>query len=154
MGLTVSGSVYLGSSSLTLGNVVAFSKAEIYKKLFDGFVDLTALQKTFPSRVEMSDSMVSFVGPVAIVTSPTLLKAAFIALSGIAAAALAYYLTKPSAPSSEKPQKKPVMLPLTPEKKSSRLPYIAGLICGAAAAYFANSYATSRFPTQPGVYFW
>lgn len=89
MSLTVSRSVYIGSSSLTLGNVIAFSKAEIYKKLFDGWIDLTALQKSFPSRIEIGESMVSFIGPVAIVKSPATLKAEYVALAGIAYACAA-----------------------------------------------------------------
>ena len=140
MGLTVSGTVRIESSSLALGNVFAFSRAEIYKKFFDGgWVNLTELQEKFPSRVRIDNSMVSFVGPVAIISpaaivkSPTLLKvAAFMAFSGIAAAALACYTA------SRRAKKK----------------LIVSIACGIAVAILANSYAIGRFRIQPGIYFW
>ncbi len=141
MGLTVSGTVRIESSSLALGNVVAFSRAEIYKKFFDGgWVNLTELQARFPSRVRIDNSMVSFVGPVAIIShaaigkSPMLLVPVFIfALSGIALAALVAHSTA---------------------HRSARKLIIGSIACATAVVILINSYAIYQLRIQPGIYFW
>ena len=140
MGLTVSGTVRIESSSLALGNVFAFSRAEIYKKFFDGgWVNLTELQEKFPSRVRIDNSMVSFVGPVAIIShaaigkSQLLIGAAFIALSGIALAAL--------------------VADSTAHRRAKKL-IIGSIACGAAVIILVQSYAIYQLRIQPGIYFW
>ncbi len=137
MSLTVSRSVYIGSSSSTLGNVIAFSKAEICKKLFDGWIDLTALQKSFPSRIEIGESVVSFIGPVVIAKSPVTLKAQYVALIGIISAAYAGSLYA-----------------IVSKRRVNRMiTIIYSLVFGGAAALAAHFVATAYFSTQPSIYF-
>lgn len=98
MGLTVSGVVEIGrplfTGSFTLGNVVAFVRANIDRSLLDNWLNLAELQTKFPTRIHINGSMVSFKGPVAIIRYVTAFKVACTALAGVASAFLAYYSSK------------------------------------------------------------
>lgn len=87
MGMTIAGYVDIGppiiANGFSLGNVIAFFRANIHKSFFNDWVNLTHLQERFPTRIDLTGSMVSFKGPVAIIGSPIIFKVALIGITSL-----------------------------------------------------------------------
>lgn len=152
MGFKVSGIVDMGRplfGSPSIGNVIAFFKANIDKCYFDNWLNIAELQAKFPTRIQTNGSMVSFTGPVAILSSIKALTVSLSVLTGLGSLFLTYYASS-ALLNLLKDHKVSVIKDLDEDtifKVSTAVAVVVGL---AAAGLF---YTFAPLPTQPGVYF-
>ncbi len=138
-----------------LPTIFAF-RADIHT-VFLEWLDLSALQRDFPSRITIDGSMVSFKGPVCIFPDPaafktTLIKTTLIALVIVAVFTLLYNLPleEPSDRTHIAPYDAPPPPPYSPYSDSQKKIIGIALTVLASATMF---YIVSRIPNKPGVYF-
>lgn len=151
IGLTVGGIITkskpLFPNYSTVGNVLALIEANIHEDYLKKWVDLKQLAVQNPTRVVITNSMVSLKGPVAIITSFVVVKIALGAIAGLTTA-IAFYKMADKVKDYFK-AKNPTLDTSNYEKYAFRLMVIVSL----AAAALALAYSEVVLPTQPGIYF-
>jgi hypothetical protein len=140
-GTKIGGVVDIGPTLIknasSLGNVIALFKANIDKSHFVEWLNIDALQKANPNRIQIVESTVSFTGPVAILQA---INSARIALAAIAAAASAFLFYNLISTTSSDGN----------DKERRQWAACTGAIVGGGIAYFL----ACNFLKKPGVYFY
>lgn len=153
MGFTISSTVNIGrplfAGAYSLGNIIAFSKANIDKSLLDNWLNLTELQGKYPTRIHVQGTTVSFDGPVAIIKSVKALKVSLSALVCLATAFLTYYASK--ALLTALANRKVCLCADFDKDKIQKISLAFAAVSGLAAG--GLFYASSIFNMKPGVYF-